>query len=396
MTTADATPIEPLSGQSVAQPARQSPSVGCCPPAASDAARAGDAKGAASGARQTGLDFSWLNFSWFTGIDRVWMVIVAIFAGLALVDPSELSGTLQFAIGALGHTAPYLIAAVGAVAYIKASGAEHVIARAFQGNEAQMIVLAALVGGLAPFCSCEVIPFIAGLLAVGTPLAAVMALWLSSPLMDPSVFLITAGELGWQFAVAKTVAAVSLGLIGGFAVLAATRQGYFSDVLLERKSSGGCCGAAKPFSGQPVWKFWQESERLAVFWREARSNAFFLLKWLALAYTIEALMVRYIPAETIASVVGGPGLWPIVISAFVGAPAYLNGLAAPALVSGLMDHGMTGGAGMAFVVAGGVTSIPAMTAVFAIVKREVFFTYLALGITGAILSGVLYSAVLAL
>ncbi len=38
-----------------------------------------------------------------------------------------------------------------------------------------MIVLAALFGGLAPFCSCQVIPFVAGLLALGTPLPAVMA-----------------------------------------------------------------------------------------------------------------------------------------------------------------------------------------------------------------------------
>ena len=41
-----------------------------------------------------------------------------------------------------------------------------------------------LLGALAPFCSCEVIPFISALLAVGAPLSAVMAFWLASPLMD--------------------------------------------------------------------------------------------------------------------------------------------------------------------------------------------------------------------
>ena len=38
-----------------------------------------------------------------------------------------------------------------------------------------LIILAALMGGLSPFCSCAVIPFIAGLLALGTPIAPVMA-----------------------------------------------------------------------------------------------------------------------------------------------------------------------------------------------------------------------------
>ena len=44
---------------------------------------------------------------------------------------------------------------------MKATGAENLLARAFEGREVRMIVLAALMGGLSPFCSCEVIPFIA-------------------------------------------------------------------------------------------------------------------------------------------------------------------------------------------------------------------------------------------
>ena len=38
-----------------------------------------------------------------------------------------------------------------------------------------MIAAAALFGSLSPFCSCGVIPIVAGLLGVGVPLAPVMA-----------------------------------------------------------------------------------------------------------------------------------------------------------------------------------------------------------------------------
>ena len=102
--------------------------------------------------------------------------------------------------------------------FLKATGAEPVIAKAFQGNEVKMIVFASIVGGLAPSCSCDVIPFIAGLLAAGPPLSVVMALGLSSRLMDPSSFFITVGELGLIFAVAKTIIAILIGLAGGFLV----------------------------------------------------------------------------------------------------------------------------------------------------------------------------------
>ena len=326
--------------------------------------------------------------------DRVWLFIAVVLIGLTFIDPVQLTPTLQFAVGAVLSTAPYMILAIATIGFLKATGSEKLVANAFQGNESRMIILASVVGGLAPFCSCEIIPFIAALLAVGTPLSAVMALWLSSPIMDPSIFLITAGELGWTFALAKTATAVALGCAGGFSIRAAVKAGYFQNILLPKSQDGCGCNTSKPFEGKPVWKFWQHQKRLNTFWSEVTSNGLFLLKWLALAYLFESLMIRYIPAETIAGFVGGNGIQPIMVSAFVGAPAYLNGYAAPAIVSGLMDQGMTAGAAMTFMVAGGVTSIPAMTAVFALVKRTVFATYVGLGIIGAILSGLLYNSYL--
>ena len=77
-----------------------------------------------------------------------------------------------------------------------------------------MIAFAAALGGLSPFCSCGVIPLIAALLAMGVPLSAVMAFWLASPVIDPSMFVLTSGVLGFEFAVAKTAAAIGLGLFG--------------------------------------------------------------------------------------------------------------------------------------------------------------------------------------
>lgn len=329
-------------------------------------------------------------------IDRAWLAIAIILALLALLDPPQLGPSVNFTAQQLLHTAPFLIFAVLSIAYLKASGAEAVIARAFEGRETRMIVMAALFGGLAPFCSCEVIPFIAGLLALGTPLSAVMAFWLASPLIDPPSLLITAGALGWEFAIAKTIAAVGMGLMGGFAIKGALAAGWFTSPLRPREI-GGCCGCGpSPFSGKPHWTFWDEPARRMVFGREGLYNAYFLLKWLTLAYLLEGLMIHYIPAETIASVVGGSGLFPIMLSALVGAPAYLNSYAAPPLVAGLMEQGMSAGAGMAFMVAGAVSCIPAMTAVFALVKRQVFFSYVVLGFLGAVTSGVLFQLYLRL
>ncbi|MEL6522611.1 MAG: permease [Pseudomonadota bacterium] len=326
-------------------------------------------------------------------LDKVWLVILAIPLALLILDPPEFWPALTFAAKALLNTAPFIVFAVLAVGYMKATGAETLLARAFEGNPTRMIFAAALLGGLSPFCSCEVIPFIAALLAVGAPLSAVMAFWLASPLMDPAMFLITAGELGWDFAIAKTIAAVCVGLIGGFGTRLLSGSALFADPLKEHQRGGCGCGAKKPFQGTPVWKFWPHAERRAVFKETVMDNGLFLLKWLTLAYLIEALMVEYVPADWIAGVLGGEGVGTVLLGALVGMPAYLNGYAAVGLIDGLLDQGMANGAAMSFVIAGGVSSIPAAMAVWALVKPRVFAGYLGFALLGAVLAGLTWGMI---
>lgn len=323
----------------------------------------------------------------------VWAMIVLIPLVVLLLDPGKLQPILTTAVSSFMSTLPYIASAVLIVAYLKATGAESVVAMAFEGRETRMIVLASVFGGLAPFCSCEVIPFIAGLLALGAPLSAVMAFWLSSPLSDPPSMLITAGALGWEFAIGKLVAAVAMGLLGGFGVKVLSGRGLFADCL-RPQAPGGCCATVSPFEGRPLWRFWVAPERIATFRSQATENALFLIKWLALAYLLEGLLVTYIPAETIGQVVGGEGVIPIVIGALVGAPAYLNGYAAPALVAGLMEQGMSAGAAMSFMVAGAVSCVPAMAAVWSLVHRPVFVAYIVFGFVGSVGVGVIFSAVI--
>jgi len=323
----------------------------------------------------------------------VWAVTALVLLAVAVLDPPQFLPTLDFASGALGRTAPYILFAVLLIGGLKATGSETLVSRAFEGREVQAIFMAAVFGGLAPFCSCQVIPFIAALIIAGVPISAVMAFWLASPLIDPSTLLITAAALGWPFAVGKAIFAVGIGLMGGFVVRAITQAGFLTEVSRQKKASGSCCKKTPKPQERPVWRFWSEPDRRATFRSEILQNGHFLLKWLTLAYVLEALLIRYVPAELIVSVVGGTGIQPIVVSAFVGMPAYLNGYVAPPLLAGLTEQGMTLGAAMAFMIAGGISSVPAMAAVYALVVRRVFALYLALGVSGAIIAGVIFDLV---
>lgn len=320
-------------------------------------------------------------------IDRVVLALLLILGALALTVPDQAVASVGFLATSLLHVAPFLALSIGVAAYAKASGADNLIARAFTGRLGVMILLAALMGALSPFCSCGVIPLIAALLAMGVPLPPVMAFWLASPLMDPSMFLLTTGTLGSTFALYKTGAAIGIGLLGGFGMAALMQGGGFTNPLRPGVGDGGC-GAASVRNPKPaVWRFWREADRTGAFVKNARQNTFFLGKWLALAFLLESLMLAYVPADVVASVLGGDGWMPVVLAAFVGLPAYLNGYAALPLVGGLIEQGMAPGAGMTFLLAGGVSSIPAAIAVFALARLPVFLAYLGFALVGAMIAG---------
>jgi uncharacterized protein len=330
-------------------------------------------------------------------LDRALLGLAVLFAAIALLAPQQLARSAAFTLQNLLELAPYLLVSLALAAYLKAAGAEGVIARAFSGSPYTMIAAAALVGALSPFCSCGVIPLVASLLAMGVPLAPVMAFWLSSPVMAPDMFLITAGAIGLNFAVAKTLAAIGIGLLGGLATHGLLSLGGLRAPLRSEVSSAACgcqAPAARPELRAVRWRFWREREGRAQFLAATGETAWFLARWLALAFALESLMVAWLPAETVASWLGGESAWAIPLAVAVGVPAYLNGYAAVPVVAGLLGSGMAPGAALAFMTAGGVTSIPAAVAVWALVRRAVFAWYLGLALVGSALAGLLYQVAL--
>lgn len=321
---------------------------------------------------------------------RIWLASALILLLLVIFDPPQAPASATFAGSALLHTAPYLLFSIAFAAWAGATGADNLVAKAFTGAPLLMIALGAMAGGLSPFCSCGVIPLIAALLAMGIPLSAVMAFWLASPIMDPSMFFLTTGVLGLEFAIAKTFAAVGLGLFGGLVVHLLSRGGALSDPLRDGIGNGGCGSASIRAPKPVVWRFWTKADRRTKFATAAWTNTLFLGKWLLLAFILESLMLAWIPAETITALLGGEGISPIVTATLVGVPAYLNGYAALPLVGGLIEQGMAPGAGMAFLVAGGVTSIPAAMAVWALARPRVFALYIGLSLSGAFAVGLLF------
>ena len=327
--------------------------------------------------------------------DRVVLSILLLLTVLAVLHPPLALESARFMGTAFFRLAPYFLLAIAFAATAKASGMDQLVARVFSGNRSVAIFLAAAAGALSPFCSCGVIPLIAAMLVAGVPLAPVMAFCIASPIMDPEMFLLTMAGIHLEFAVVKTITAIGMGLSAGTAVLLLERFGALRHPLKAGLASGCGCDAS---SGQVQpevrsridWRFWQSAAKRAQFRQHFLHNGGFLGKWLLLAFLLESLMIRYLPADSVAQWVGPDNALAIPLAAIVGIPAYMNGYAAIPLISGLMELGMLPGAALAFATAGAVSSLPAALAVFALVRRSVFAIYLAMGLTGSIVAGYLY------
>jgi uncharacterized membrane protein YraQ (UPF0718 family) len=326
-------------------------------------------------------------------LDRVLAAMALILAALLVLVPAQAVASLGFTIDSLIGISPFLVGSVLVAAGIKATGLNQLAGRVFQGRTAAMIVIASVFGALSPFCSCGVIPLIAALLAAGVPLAPVMAFWIASPIMDPELFILTASGLDLEFAMAKTMAAIALGLFSGFATFALQGLG---GLRAPTKARGSCGGCGAPRSGPVVWAFWREPVRRTDFAAELRDNGFFLGKWMAFAFLLESLMLAYLPADSIGLWLGADSAFAIPAAVLVGVPAYLNGYAAIPTVAGLIEMGMAPAAGLAFMTAGAVTSLPAAIAVYAVVRRPVFAWYVLLAVVGSTAVGYGYQAFLGL
>ncbi|MGD8294639.1 MAG: permease, partial [Desulfobacterales bacterium] len=309
--------------------------------------------------------------------DRVLIAVVLAFSVLAVLDQSQAHQSLRFSLKSMLEIAPFFILAIAFAGFAKATGIDAHIARVFSGKSWITIVAASLAGALSPFCSCGVIPLIAAMLASGVPLAPVMAFCISSPIMDPEMFILTASGISLNFAIAKTFAALGMGLSAGFAVSGLQKVGFLHRPL-RRNPASGCCQPS--FSNnakiQVFYRFWQRPERLSLFTKEIRENGLFLGKWMFFAFFLESLMIAYIPADWIANIVGDKSTFAIPLASVIGIPAYMNGYAAIPLISGLMEMGMVPGAAMAFITSGAVSSIPAALAVYALVRKPIFVLYI--------------------
>ncbi len=144
------------------------------------------------------------------------------------------------------------------------------------------------------------------------------------------------------------------------------------------------CGAPSPARPESF------PQRLA---KETWSATLMVIQFMLIAFVLEAIIIRYVPATWITGLLGQDNPYAILLAAAIGVPVYTSNLTALPMIGGLLEQGMSPAAGLAFLIAGPTTTLPAMAAVWQLTTRRVFALYVALALIGAIAFGYSYQIV---
>jgi len=260
------------------------------------------------------------------------------------------------------------------------------------------VILAVLVGLVSPLCACGILPIVISLAMMGTPIAPLLTLLAASPTMSPDAFLLTWRGLGPEWAWLKLAGSTSLGLLVGLTALTLERRGWLCGEPIRLKpvfrdngslASAYEIGRANNLRVKTMTVI-PRANRLRFILDRTLDAGLFTGSYLLLAIILEAAIVTLLPLNWVTALVGQRSFTAIVTASLVGIPLPLNQIPAIPVLAGLLQKGMDHGAALTLLLAGPVTSLPALIALWGMFHRRVFAVFLVTALTGAILLGWLW------
>ena len=287
------------------------------------------------------------------------------------------------ALALLNDLWPYLVIGIIVTSLIKVYLSRGQITHFFQNKNNSSIIIAALIGVVSPLGSYIVIPLSAALFIAGTPLPVIMAFLVSSPLIDPNLFLLTSGAFGLKLAIARTIAAFILGVLAGFVTLRILKTRLLSpETVIKNADNGSKIISAQPTNKKSIFKS---------FGTELVKMTKYISKFFFLAIILAAAIKILTPPNLMLKLFHGNDFLSVLFSTGAGIPFYVCGGAAIPVVQELANMGMPHGAVLAFFISGPITKISNLVLMHAAFNFRIFLIYISVGVIGACSLGLLYN-----
>ncbi|CAG0986355.1 Putative two-component membrane permease complex subunit SMU_747c [Geobacteraceae bacterium] len=261
------------------------------------------------------------------------------------------------------------------------------------------VFLASFVGIITPLCACGTVTTAISLLVAGIPLAPVMALMVTSPLLSPSTYLLTLNDLGPEWTAIRTISAFSMGIFAGLVTHFLSKRAGFrkGEIFIEGALVRGDfhdedypderlrCNCRRKFGNRIAVR---TGNKFLIFLAKSVEMLWVVGKYVLVGVVIGAVVERYMPKEWVFRFFGQKDPLSIVWVTLASVPMFLHQISASSIVyhiKGSLGGTLDAGAALAFMIGGPVTAVPTMVLFWTFFRKRVFFLYMAVCLSGTLL-----------
>jgi len=257
--------------------------------------------------------------------------------------------------------------------------------RALLGGKRQSIgsVLAALLGGVTPFCSCSSVPVFIGFVAAGVPLGVTLSFLIASPLINEVAIVLLIGLFGWQVTLLYVVTGLSIAIVAGWILGKLGLERYVASFVYDT-----------PVGSAPAGTTLTWADRFGIGIQEVRDIVGKIFPYLLVGIGIGAAVHGWVPADWLAQYAGADQIWAVPAAVLMGIPLYSNAAGILPLIEALHAKGVALGTLLSFMMAVVALSLPELILLRRVLAVRLIVIFVAVVAAGILTVGFLFNGLL--
>lgn len=271
---------------------------------------------------------------------------------------------------------PYVILGVLIGEALKFTSWKKLIYKSINNKPLPAVLTATVLGILSPLCTYGTVPVLITLYGAGISVYPLISFLAASSMMNPQLFIMTGGGLGWDMALARLFAVFIFGIFTGLFTMFIPERFIVREKLLTGDKESIENRTKTAFT----WK---------AYFKNSLGCLLFVLKMMSMGILIAAL-VELLPVDLWIQKIDVESPFSVVMAAVAGIPLYACGGGTIPMIASLMAQGMSRGSALAFMVAGPATRITSLAAICVILKKRYILLYTLLLLLFSVAAGICY------
>ena len=243
-------------------------------------------------------------------------------------------------------------------------------------------IVAALFGTVTSFCSCSSIPIFIGFTNAGLPVGVTFSFLISSPMVDIASCVLLASIFGWKVAIVYIVTGLIIAIVGGWIIGALHMENEVEEFVRNKVKST-----------QVQLLNQTQKDRIKIGFREALNTIKNIWIFIIIGVGVGAFIHNWIPKELVVRILGKGNPFAVFIATILGAPVYADIFQTIAIAEALLKKGAYLGVILAFMMSITTLSLPSLIMLKKIIKRKLFFAFLAICLLGIMIVGYMFNII---